>query len=65
MRKKVILPIVFIGLTISSLAFEVNTHQAITRCAISKECNQEGAVNLHNFAMYAFLKNKTQKDSQC
>ena len=46
-------------------AFEVNTHQAITRCAISKECKQSGAVNLHNFAMYALLKNKTQKDSQC
>ena len=52
-------------LTSSMFSFEVNTHQAITRCAISKECKQAGAVNLHNFAMYALLKNKTQKDNQC
>ena len=41
--------------SINSFAFEVNTHQAITRCAISTKCNKAGAVNLHKFAEDTFF----------
>lgn len=41
--------------------FEVNTHQAITRCAIvanTDKCETKGAENLHLFAKQAELKNQ-------
>jgi len=51
---RIILGMVVFGIS-SISAFEVNTHQAITRCAITTECNQNGAVNLHKFAEDTFL----------
>ncbi len=40
-------------LSSSTLAFEINTHQAITKCALSSECinanKQQGAENLNYF----------------
>lgn len=36
-------------------AFEVNTHQAMTRCAITNECNKGGSANLDTFAENALL----------
>ena len=46
--KKIIIQLV-LG-TIGLLAFEVNTHQAITRCALTQECSNQGGVsNLENF----------------
>jgi len=42
--------------TISILAFEVNTHQAITRCALITECSQSGGIsNLENFVKHTEL----------
>jgi len=46
----------FILTTIGILAFEVNTHQAITRCALTQECSQRGGVsNLENFVKHTEL----------
>jgi len=37
--------------------FEVNTHQAITRCALTTECSQSGGIsNLENFVKHTELK---------
>ena len=36
-------------------AFEVNTHQALTRCAITNNCNNGRAENLINFIVHAKL----------
>jgi len=52
--KKIILGVVAFGIS-SIYAFEVNTHQAITRCAITTDCKQNGAVNLHKFAEDTFF----------
>ena len=42
--------------TLSVFAFEVNTHQAITRCVLTTECSQNGGVsNLENFAKHTEL----------
>ncbi len=42
--------------TLSLFGFEVNTHQAITRCALTQECSQRGGVsNLENFVRHAEL----------
>ena len=42
--------------TLSVFAFEVNTHQAITRCALTQECSNTGGVsNLENFAKHTEL----------
>ena len=56
MKKMNVAVLAFMGFATNAFAFEVNTHQAITRCAISKECKQAGAVNLHNFAKDAHLE---------
>lgn len=59
MKFQIKLSLSFIVLSsINSFAFEVNTHQAITRCAISTECNKAGAVNLHKFAEDTFFDKK-------
>ena len=42
--------------TMSIFAFEVNTHQAITRCALTQKCSNSGGVsNLENFVKYVEL----------
>ena len=52
--KKIVIQ--FILTTIGILAFEVNTHQAITRCALTQECSQNGGVsNLENFVKHTEL----------
>jgi len=52
--KKIIVQLI-LG-TIGVLAFEVNTHQAITRCALTQECSQNGGVsNLENFVKHTEL----------
>jgi len=48
--------------TTNSFSFEVNTHQAITRCATTTACNQNGAVNLHKFAENALLNKESYKE---
>jgi len=50
--KKYIKTIILFSIT-SLFGFEVNTHQALTRCAISNECNQHGVKNLENFIKHA------------
>jgi len=51
--KKIILAILS---TISLFGFEVNTHQAITRCALTQECSTQGGVsNLENFVKHVEL----------
>ncbi len=35
--------------TMALLAFEVNTHQAITRCALTEECGMQKILNLESF----------------
>ena len=52
--KKIILKLIFT--TVSLFAFEVNTHQAITRCAVTKECSNSGGIsNLENFVKHTEL----------
>ena len=41
--RKIILQ--FILTTIAMVAFEVNTHQAITRCALTQECSSQGGIS--------------------
>jgi hypothetical protein len=42
--------------TLSLFGFEVNTHQAITRCALTQECSTQGGVsNLENFVKHTEL----------
>ncbi len=54
--KKIIL--LFIGI-VNIYAFEVNTHQAITRCALTQECSNQGGVsNLENFIQHSELKDQ-------
>ena len=54
--KKIIL--LFIGI-VNIYAFEVNTHQAITRCALTQECSQNGGIsNLENFIQHSELKDQ-------
>jgi len=36
----------------SLFGFEVNTHQALIRCAITNECNQNGVKNLADFSSF-------------
>ena len=63
MKFKIKLGLFFIVIgAINSFAFEVNTHQAITRCAISTECNKAGAVNLHKFTEDTFFDKKTYSE---
>ncbi len=50
--KKQIQILILLG-TINLYGFEVNTHQALTRCAITTECNQEGSKNLDTFVSNA------------
>jgi Mg-chelatase subunit ChlD len=64
------LSIMILGVT-SLSAFEVNTHQAITRCAIDKVgcknkgilLRSEGSQNLYNFAEDTFFSKKDYKDT--
>ena len=58
MKYKIVFGMIFFGIS-SISAFEVNTHQAITRCAITTECNKNGAVNLHKFAEDTFFDKKS------
>ena len=58
MKYKIVFGMIFFGISLAS-AFEVNTHQAITRCAITTECSQNGAVNLHKFAEDTFFDKKS------
>ena len=39
----------FVLCSVSLYGFEVNTHQALTRCATTTECGREGAKNLDRF----------------
>lgn len=43
-------------------AFEVNTHQGLTRCAISNECSQIGAKNLEAFVTHTKILNEDYQD---
>ena len=45
-------------------AFEVNTHQALTRCAIASSCSNGSALNLENFVNYAEIKNQSYINEQ-
>jgi hypothetical protein len=40
-------------------AFEVNTHQALTRCAITSSCSNGSSKNLESFVNHAGLNSKT------
>lgn len=49
--------LLFFILTTTLFGFEVNTHQAMMRCAITLECGTEGSENLNSFVNKALLKN--------
>ena len=52
--KKIVIQLILT--TMSIFAFEVNTHQAIARCALTQECSTQGGVsNLENFVKHAEL----------
>jgi len=61
-----ILSISFITASLLSTisAFEVNTHQAMTRCATTTECKTEGSQNLVDFAKDALLQNSDYSNEQ-
>ena len=40
-------------------AFEVNTHQALTRCAITSNCNNGYAKNLYDFVNHGEIRNQS------
>lgn len=44
---------------ISVYGFEINTHQAITQCALSDKCGQKGAENLNYFVQTMKLAGKS------
>lgn len=52
MRNFLLIPLFFTLLN----AFEVNTHQAMMRCAITDECETEGSKNLETFIDNALLR---------
>jgi len=57
--------IVLLLCTTNLFSFEVNTHQAITRCAIiqnSDQCQTEGAKNLKNFIVNSNLASTSYID---
>jgi len=45
-------------------AFEVNTHQALTRCAITSNCNNGYAKNLYDFVNHGEIRNQSYGDEQ-
>ena len=60
--KKNIIGFVILG-TLNIYGFEVNTHQALTRCAITNECNQGGSKNLEAFMSHTKIsKGEIYKD---
>jgi len=63
MKLKLIMLSVFF--TASAMGFEINTHQAITKCALSDKCTQtdtqKGAENLNYFALTMKLAGKSYK----
>ncbi len=48
--------------TTSVFSFEVNTHQAITRCTVTTECGQAGVLNLDYFIFSALLDLEDYKE---
>ena len=49
MKQKILLGLLL--LSINVYGFEVNTHQALTRCATTTECGREGSKNLDRFEL--------------
>ncbi|HHH53231.1 MAG TPA: hypothetical protein ENK91_06200 [Bacteroidetes bacterium] len=62
MKKWILLLINLSGIS-SLYGFEVNTHQALTRCAITDDCNQNGGTkNLDTFITNTNLSGYTKYD---
>ncbi len=59
MKFKLLLLSLFV--TSPAISFEINTHQAITTCALSNKClgieDQQGSQNLNYFALTMILNN--------
>jgi len=52
--------IVFLFLNLMTLnAFEVNTHQALTRCAITNSCGNGYTKNLENFVKHGEIRSQS------
>ena len=51
--------ILFILIITYLIGFEVNTHQALTRCAITNNCGNGYAQNLENFVAHGELKSQS------
>lgn len=63
MKLKITILIFFLFLqSFSAMGFEINTHQAITQCALSIHCGQKGAQNLNYFAQTMRLAGKSYKE---
>jgi len=53
--KNIISIVILVGISYL-YGFEINTHQAITRCALTQECSSQGGVsNLENFVKHVEL----------
>lgn len=62
MKKQVLMALFFIGYL---HGFEVNTHQALTRCAITDDCNDNGGTgNLDDFIKNTNLSGYKDYDKQ-
>ncbi|HFD14495.1 MAG TPA: hypothetical protein ENJ34_04235 [Epsilonproteobacteria bacterium] len=46
--------------TVNVMGFEVNTHQALTRCATTTECGREGSKNLDRFVSHAEINTNSK-----
>ncbi len=60
MKLKIYLVLIIISLPL--WGYEINTHQAITHCAITNNCNQSGSENLNNFVLNTKLDKEDYKN---
>ena len=56
--------VLIVGIVSFVYSFEVNTHQALTRCAITSSCSNGYAQNLYSFVNHGEIRNQSYGDEQ-